>query len=168
MLITVLSALLLVIFLLLVMFFAGARFGDKTDPAPSIALSVIVCGILGAMFSAATRLYTFRDLPAAIVDTTTVKLGNVYLFAYSLLPILIGVISAAVIYVLFLSGLFKGPLFPEFGCHVASCQTFADLIWQYGPKASEDFAKCLIWGFIAGFAESPSRNFSFKCKAFEA
>ena len=153
MLITVLSALILLIILLLVMIFAGAKFGDKTDPAPSIALSVIVCGTLGAMFSAATRLYTFRDLPAAIVDTATVKLGNFYIFAYSLLPILIGAISAAVVYVLFLSGLLKGSLFPAFGCHIASCQTFSDLIWRFGPQTSEDFAKCLIWGFIAGFAE---------------
>jgi hypothetical protein len=55
---------------------------------------------------------------AAVIDTTTRWLGNGYLFAYSLLPIMIGAISAAVVYVAFLSGLFKGPLFPEFGCHV--------------------------------------------------
>jgi hypothetical protein len=183
MLITVLAALGVIILLLMCMFFAGRYFGDRSDPSPSITLSVIVCGALGAMFSAATRLYTFRGLPAAVIDTTTKRLGSGYLFAYSLLPILIGAISAAVIYVGFLSGLFKGGLFPEFGCHVHpcaglaqlnagspagsfavrmlselgcradTCTSFADLIWNYGPKASEDFAKCLIWGFIAGFAE---------------
>jgi hypothetical protein len=115
----------------------------------------MACGVLGAFFSALIRLYNFEDLPKAVIDPEK-GLGSAYMYMYALIPGFVGGIAAVVLYVVFAGKLLEGgALFPVFDCKAAGkgCPTFNDLLQNYGPRAAQDYAKALIWGFIAGFSE---------------
>ena len=78
-----------------------------------------------------------------------------HLIIDSLVPAIVGAISATVLYMLFASELVKGDLFPAFVCKKGDdvCTTFGMLIGEWGPDQATDYAKAIVWGFIAGFAE---------------
>ena len=147
--------------LIVLIFFPGliyASFGWKSAPI-SIFLLVIMAGTLGAFFSALLRLYEVKNLPAVLYEGA-VSLDRGSLFIYTLTPALIGGIAAAILYLVFQSGLLQGSPFPAMGCPDAgrpaaenSCVGLGALLGSYGPKTPADFARAILWGFIAGFAE---------------
>jgi hypothetical protein len=122
---------------------------------PPLLLIVVLAGALGAFFSVLMRLYNFEDLPKALVSPDLDGLPPAYLVIYSLVPAVVGAIAATVLYMLFASGLIKGDLFPAFVCKKGAnaCTTFGMLIGEWGPDQATDYAKSIVWGFIAGFAE---------------
>ncbi len=119
----------------------------------SLLPTVILAGALGAFFSSLMRLYRYEDLPKALVGGG-LRLHSFYLVIYSLVPMLIGAIAAAVLYVAFASGYIEGTLFPKFECYKdLTCDKFEDFVQNYRPKPPDGFAKVLIWGFLSGFSE---------------
>jgi hypothetical protein len=123
---------------------------------PSIFLTVVLCGVLGALFSALIRLYQYEDLPRVLVDETVPTLKNVHLLVYSLVPLVVGAIAASFLYVAFTGGILgDGSLFPKFVCKLkeAGCVTFGSYIEEYGPEGGQDYGRLLVWAFVAGFAE---------------
>jgi hypothetical protein len=122
---------------------------------PPLIFVVILAGSLGAFFSALTRLYNFEDLPKALVMEELRSLPQGHLIVYSLVPAVIGAIAATVLYLIFAGGLLQGGLFPQFGCELGDmkCDRFSTLFNQWHPAQGVDYAKMLVWGFIAGFVE---------------
>jgi hypothetical protein len=116
---------------------------------------VILAGCLGAFFSALTRLYNYEDLPKALVMRELQVLPRGHLLIYSLVPAVVGAISAAVFYVIFAGELIQGDLFPRFKCDLGDqkCNLFRTLMNNWHPSDAKDYAKILVWAFIAGFAE---------------
>ncbi len=126
----------------------------RSGVAPSITVVVIISGALGAVFSSLIRLYNFQDLPAIMIRSELKGLKNAYLFVYSIVPIIVGSIAAAVVYMIMASGLVTSPLFPTFVCKpIDKCADFDGLIEYWGPDKATDYAKVIVWGFISGFAE---------------
>jgi hypothetical protein len=133
----------------------------RTDPPLMIIL--IFAGALGAFFSSLMRLYDFADLPKALIEPGLGRLPSGYLLIYSLVPSVVGAIAATVLYITFAAGLLEGALFPKFACKFVdqagkalapeACHTFGTTISDFGPQSAADYAKALIWAFIAGFAE---------------
>jgi hypothetical protein len=136
--------------------------GDwKTNPdAPDVPLiaTVMLTGALGAFFSALTRLYSFDELPKVLIEGG-LKLPTPQLLMYSLIPPLVGAIAALVLYLTFAGHLITGALFPGIGCHESKvgdaegCTKLSSLLSTDGPDHAIDFAKVIVWSFIAGFAE---------------
>jgi hypothetical protein len=122
---------------------------------PPVLVVVALSGMLGAFFSALTRLYRVSELPLALISETVLELRGVHLMMYSLVPPVVGAIAAVVIYVGFVSKLIGGGLFPEMACKSATnaCTEFVQVLNDYGPKEAVDYGKVLIWAFIAGFSE---------------
>jgi hypothetical protein len=118
-------------------------------------IAVTLSGMLGAFFSALTRLYNVEQLPAALMSETVLGLNRFHLMMYSFVPPIVGAIGSVVLYVGFTSGLIDGGVFPKMVCKVGDnkCTDFGLLLTQYGPKDATDYGKALIWGFIAGFSE---------------
>jgi hypothetical protein len=143
-----------VLVILLFPFFISYVKGQKVDD-PSLLTVVQLAGALGAFFSALIRLYNFQDLPKALVARELNGLPRLHLLVYSLVPAVVGAIAATVIHMLFASGLIQGDLFPEFKCGKGKdlCITFGSLIGDWGPNQAKDYAKDIVWGFVAGFAE---------------
>lgn len=133
----------------------------------SLMIYVVLTGALGAFFSALIRLYSFDDLPKALMGQG-LGLTNPYLVIYSLIPMLVGAIAAAALYVAFASGLIKGGAFPDFDCYTGkSCAEFDDFVENFGPVEPVDYAKALIWSFIAGFSERIVPDFLKRISAAE-
>ena len=79
---------------------------------------------------------------------------NFYVVAYSLVPAVVGIIAAVMIYLLFAAGLLKGDLFPEFACAEGkTCTDFHGFVSDWMPVNAPANAKAIVWGFIAGFSE---------------
>ena len=119
-----------------------------------VLVLVVLLGILGAFFSALTRLYKVDEAGAALISPTVEHLGGRYLLMYSFVPPVIGAIAAVVLYLIFIGKFLTGVLFPEIGCVAGKeCATIQDLMHNYLPVHAEDYGKALVWSFIAGFSE---------------
>ena len=118
-------------------------------------MTVILAGTLGAMFSMLTRLYAYTDLPHILSDPNIPEPSRLHKLIYGAIPPVTGAIAATVLYLCFAGNILGGGIFPEIACRGegASCESFQGLIDNYGPKKGVDYAKALVWGFIAGFAE---------------
>ncbi len=115
---------------------------------------VVLMGVLGAFFSALTRLYKVDEAGTALISPTVERLDGWYLFMYSFVPPLIGAIAAAVLYLIFISKLVEGALFPKLDCLPESdCKTIQGLMHYYFPVEAADYGKTMVWSFIAGFSE---------------
>ncbi len=116
------------------------------EPSGSVALpSVLVCGVIGGFVSLQRRL---KDL--TLQDLELLANSKVYL----MLAPMVGGVLAMVLYLIFLAGLLRGDMFPEF-VSTATDKTsgFPTIFEQYGKHGFRDYAKLLVWAFIAGYSE---------------
>lgn len=72
---------------------------------------------------------------------------------HTLLPPLAGGILATILYVLFISEIMKGHLFPGFKYEESTATGFSRLTAVEADKP-QDYAKLIFWSFIAGYSES--------------
>lgn len=114
---------------------------------------MMLAGMLGAFFSALTRLYNVDQVGIVIFTSTVQDLGGgPYLLMYSFVPPIIGMIAAVILYLVFVAGYLNTDLFPKFECR-GVCNSMQDLMANYYAKGPENYGKALVWGFIAGFSE---------------
>lgn len=126
-------------------------YGSQNSP-PLLPL-VVLAGMLGAFFSALTRLYKVDEAGAALVTPTVRDLGG-YLAMYSLIPPIIGAIAAVVLYMAFVGKMMEGGLFPSISCVTDKpCGSLLQLMQNYWPSKPEDYGRALVWSFAAGFSE---------------
>jgi hypothetical protein len=120
-----------------------------------IFLVVITSGAIGGFVSCLRRLYAFEDIFPRKQYANLFRGLNAYLIAYSTIPPLVGMIAAAVVYLVFASMFVKGPAFPAFDCRLgeSGCKTFPEFMKFWAPISSMDYAKAIVWGFISGFSE---------------
>ena len=82
--------------------------------------------------------------------------GFLYLTAYLLWKILVAIVFALFLYVVFMSGIVTGSLFPQFRVTSEECREYIDMMKFMSkclPNSNEDVAKMLTWAFVAGYAE---------------
>jgi hypothetical protein len=136
-------------FLILVLYFDATGRGGVT-----IMIPVMVAGAGGAFVSSLRRLYGFEDIFPRRNYLRLFRRLDFYVIAYSLVPALVGIIGAIMIYLIFAGGLLKGDLFPEFICAPdKNCDDFHGFVSNWMPKDAAANAKAIVWGFIAGFSE---------------
>jgi hypothetical protein len=111
---------------------------------PVVSLFTILVGAIGGFVGLQRRL---KQLSAEDIEL----LASSHL--YSFLAPLVGGILALLLYVLFLSGLLEGDLFPAF---VPDNETgpadFSSILATHG-KDYQAYAKLMFWSFLAGFSE---------------
>lgn len=144
--------------LILCSILSGALFlvfssGNKVK-AP-ILFVVVTAGALGGFVSCLRRLYKFEDIFPKRDYAVLFRKLNIYLLAYSTIPSLIGMVPSVVVYLVFAAGMISGPIFPEFDCADinADCTTFPNFLRNWSPECPQDYAKVIVWGFMAGFSE---------------
>jgi hypothetical protein len=138
-------------FLILVLYFS------MTGRGLTIMIPVMVAGAGGAFVSSLRRLYGFEDIFPRRSYVRLFRRLDFYVIAYSLVPVLVGIIGAVMIYLIFAGGLLKGDLFPEFVCRSPvgdkGCDDFYGFVHNWMPRDPAANAKAIVWGFIAGFSE---------------
>lgn len=120
----------------------------------TVLMVVAMAGALGGFVSALRRLYTFQRVFPSDFFTNWHRV-NLYLVIYSLIPPLVGAIAASTLYVIFASGLVKGDMFPAFHLSDATRlpDDFNNFVNNWQPIEPADYAKAIVWAFIAGFSE---------------
>jgi hypothetical protein len=106
---------------------------------------VVMSGFIGGFVGLQRRL---KDL--TVEDLQLIARSGIYTW----LSPLVGGVLALLVYVLFLSDLLSGQLFPRF-VPDATAQPqagFVSVFHQHGASY-QDYAKLVFWSFVAGFSE---------------
>jgi len=135
----------LMIFLVLMVGWSGFVFFGDQQGVGSLPV-VLFTGILGGVISLQNRLKTLESEDLLLLTKSTM---------YVMLAPLVGGFMAVLLYILFISGLLEGDLFPKFdlddGVEVEK-KGIAALFNIHGD-GHEAYAKLIFWCFVAGFSE---------------
>jgi hypothetical protein len=113
---------------------------------------VVYCGIIGGFVSSQRRMQSIPSDGDPLISVFGLDNAGYYLW----LSPLLGAIFAVILTSMFVAGLLKGSVFPDF--HLSSGALhqglpFFHFTWNTVPKTSEEYAKLFVWAFLAGFAE---------------
>jgi hypothetical protein len=120
-----------------------------------VSWACFMAGIMGGFVSIQQRLKKIGSDELALLSESW--------FQILLIPIYGGIFSL-VLYLLFLSGLLEGSLFPKFGMPPAGglantpspgldATNIRDFFQNTYPSSGQDLAKLIFWSFLAGFSE---------------
>jgi hypothetical protein len=109
-----------------------------------VPLLVFASGVIGGFVGLQRRL---KDL--TLFDLELIAES----WVYTALSPLVGGVLAFLLFILFLSGLLSGDLFPVFlPDSNSSSESFLSIFEQHG-EGHKEYAKLIFWSFIAGFSE---------------
>ena len=109
-----------------------------------VPLLVFASGVIGRFVGLQRRL---KDL--TLFDLELIAES----WVYTALSPLVGGVLAFLLFILFLSGLLSGDLFPVFlPDSNSSSESFLSIFEQHG-EGHKEYAKLIFWSFIAGFSE---------------
>ena len=121
----------------------GTAFLVHLDKMPTLLL-VLLVGTIGGFVGLQRRLPALSEADLDLLTGSKITVG--------LAPVTGGIL-AMLLYVLFLSGIISGGLFPKFvpddGCPPAD---FTSLFHTHA-ESYVDYAKLVVWSFVAGFSE---------------
>ncbi len=153
--------------LLLAVMIAGAYLvsGGYNDLIGATSWMVLLTGIIGGFISLQKRLKALGHDDLLLLARSWV---------YVVLSPLVGGILALLLYILFISGLVEGDLFPTFVPDVvdptadaASAGSLMDL-FAIHAQGHQDYAKLLFWCFLAGYSEEFVTNIISRFESAQA
>jgi uncharacterized membrane protein len=115
----------------------------------------LLAGAIGGTMSLVQRLLQLND-----ADPLILRMSDRAAFIQSaIIPPISGAIFSALLFMLFASGILKGPLFPEFiPSAPANTHTIMPMMLTLAPANAQQGAMLLVWSFVAGFAERFAPN----------
>ena len=116
---------------------------------------VFMAGTVGGIANNFRRL---QHLPLELPEEPPLAIQRLVTLQIYLSPV-IGGVFGTVLYVVFLSGLLKGSVFPEAQGGDDPFTTTMNMADMLLPNTNDDAAKALLWAFVAGFAEQFVPNF---------
>lgn len=153
--VTALATILLVLLIfLIIVWYRTATSNTQTSMFATTTL--VFTGMLGGCVSALARLYSVSWING--IATGTDNLGDTFfsLLLNFILAILEGGLFAVILYTVFLGHIVSGSLFPVFQTITEANKgdfKLYHIYFEQGLASHADFAKALVWGFIAGFSE---------------
>jgi hypothetical protein len=121
---------------------------------PTTLLLVLFVGAMGGLLSMQQRYQSISREGDPIDNISELTQNWSRLF----LPAISGSIFAVLLYMLFIGGLVKGDLFPTLTSDMKSVSSesgiaLGSFLKHARPNLNTDYAKLIIWSFLAGFAE---------------
>jgi hypothetical protein len=110
-------------------------------------LILMLAGSLGGFMSLLQRIQNTPALGDPLISIFEIQNGA---FSLYLAPVT-GAVFALLLYLIFLGGLVSGVIFPEHLSHFHLW--WGQVHWEGANPTAPDFAKLVVWSFIAGFAE---------------
>jgi hypothetical protein len=136
---------LLISLLTLIMLSGGSLIAFVWAQKPvSVFAIAMAFGICGGFISIQRRL---KRLPAADLELMATS------WPYVFLSPLAGGALAVILYLLFVSELLKGGLFPTFVAGETDTKDFSRML-ACTASDYQDYAKIMFWSFVAGFSET--------------
>lgn len=132
--------------MLAVILFVGAFLSFLYWPIHFLLL-LFFSGTLGGTISTYIRV---KSLPLMDQEKPTIK--KLAIIQIYITPIVAGIFGF-ILYLLFVSGILAGALFPEFVGLEANFETAQSMFDLVTTKTNLDAMKALVWAFIAGFSE---------------
>mgnify|MGYP000226269163 CR=1 FL=1 len=115
----------------------------QLDHKATVLAMLFLVGNIGSYVSIHKDLGTLSDIEVIELSSSLVAL---------IAPSLVGGILAILMYVIFLSGIFEGALFPNFLPDSDQLpEKFTAIFKQHAEHGIHDNAKLIFWGFIAGY-----------------
>ena len=133
---------LLALIAVLIGIFAALLFTDTVATLPV----VLIFGVIGAFISLQRRLKELSE-----TDLTLIRNSR----AFTWLAPVTGAVMAGILYLLFISELLSGDLFPKFVPLLSDdgeVTGIAKIFYIQGESAAV-YAKLLFWSFVAGYSE---------------
>ncbi len=113
---------------------------------------VLYAGIVGGFVSSQRRMQHIPSVGDPLISVFGLDNAGYYLW----LSPLLGAIFAVILALMFVAGLLKGSVFPDFFVPLrgtARGLPFFHFTWDTLPTSSAEYAKLFVWAFLAGFAE---------------
>ncbi len=117
-------------------------------------LAIFLAGTLGGVTNNYIRLKAIPADQAIFPNTTTNQLAIIQVYVS---PIIAGVFGC-IFYYIFVSGILRGALFPEFTGVEEKFQRVSEIFNTIDPKTNQDSVKAIVWSFVAGFSEKMVPN----------
>lgn len=140
------------------LFGAGALFGScfltvvyTREASWPPVIHVLVAGFIGGYFSVLLKLGALRFCAEYDESQEQAELFWTIL-CNLLLSIVEGMVGALILLAVFMSGLLKGSVFPEFPDPYIHGMELSQLLWIV-PEKSGEVSKLIVWAVIAGFSE---------------
>jgi hypothetical protein len=113
---------------------------------------IVVCALFGALINS----------PFNNDDNAIMSKGHshylTFILAFILWKVSVAIVLAMALYLVFMSGLISGDLFPRFTVTTVgdggAYTGMVDFMTKVKPEAHKDVAKILVWSFIAGYSET--------------
>ena len=117
----------------------------------AMLMCVLYFGIIGGFVSSLRRMQNIPTDTDPLVSIFGLDGAGYFLW----LSPLLGAIFAVLLTLMFVAGILKGTVFPEFvsTTYKNSAMGFFDFTWNTLPTGTEQYAKLYVWAFLAGFAE---------------
>jgi hypothetical protein len=132
------------------------KLGSKEIPIRATTLTVVLfVGAMGGLISMQQRFQSASNEGDLIENVSKLRQGSA---SIRLSPVS-GAVFAAIMYLIIAAGLVEGGLFPHMkslGADPKGTGEGVDLlkfILAMAPETYTDFAKLMVWSFLAGFAE---------------
>ena len=130
--------------------FTIAFFGDVILDLKKYSATILIVLFAGAMGGLMSMLQRYNNLVKEVDPINSIIAHSWYkIFT----PAINGALFAALLYITFMGELIEGGIFPSFEKASEINSGFISLLTENHPDGSSNYAKLIIWSFIAGFAE---------------
>lgn len=147
------ATLLVVLFCALIILYFTSETQTPQERSTFATSMLVLAGMLGGCVSALSRLYSVGW--TAELATGAENLGHLFwsLVINFLLAVIEGGIFALLLYLAFMGNLISGTLFPAFRSPAPPEMNLFHIFLERGLQSHGDFAKAIVWCFMAGFSE---------------
>jgi hypothetical protein len=116
----------------------------------AVLTCVVYWGIIGGFVSSQRRMERLPSDGDPLIGVFGLDSADYYLW----LSPMLGGIFAVILMLMFVAGILKGTVFPDFIIPARKeGLSYFEFAWRTLPRASDDYAKLFVWAFLAGFAE---------------
>jgi hypothetical protein len=122
----------------------------RLNRAVDIGALVFIAGSIGAVVN---NYYRLSKISAGLAVTPSHTPSSVVIIIQFYVSFLISGALGVVMYVLCVSNLLDGALFPDFENAANAYMGISGLLQEVRPTRNLDAAKVILWAFLAGFSE---------------